>query len=185
MAKRRLLVAVLGAFTAVTASADMVNLSPDAVNRIVYLYPTTHYNDLFSTYNGGGYPQRTLVATSTASFVAALSSVLGPLGADQQYQINSAMLKVGASIDDYATVGLAEAYEVIVSYDTNTVTWSSFGNGGAAGVQYALTPAATGIVSAPSTSWNLTSVVQGWVNGAANNGLFFPDYPPRQVLNSF
>ena len=176
-------IAVVCAFVAVPVRADMVNLNPDAVNRIIGTnWADMHWTDYFSTSGHG--PQRTLVATNTASFLSALNSALGPLGAGQYYQINSAILRAGVDSDDYATEGAAGAYEVLVPYNTSTVTWNTFGGGGVSGVQYALTPGATGVVLGNSTSWNLTTLVQDWAGGATNYGLFFPDNAPVQPTNT-
>lgn len=177
------LVAAVCALVTVPAAADMVSVGPDAVNRIIGTdWADMHWNDYFSTSGHG--PQRTLVATSTASFLNALSSSLGPLGTGQRYQINSAVLRAGVASDDYATEGAAGAYEVLHAYDTSAVTWNTFGAGGVSGVDYALTPAATGVVGAYSTAWTLTTLVQDWVDGASNYGLFFPDNAPIQSSNT-
>lgn len=177
------LIAAVCTLVTVPATADMVSLGPDAVNRIIGTdWANMHWNDYFSTSGHG--PQRTLVATSTASFVNALSSTLGPLSAGERFQINSAILRAGVANDDYATEGAAGAYEVLVPYDTSTVTWNSFGGGGVPGLNYGLTPVATGVVGDYSTSWTLTALVQDWVDGNSNYGLFFPDNAPIQLTNT-
>jgi len=176
-------VVALCAVVAAPATADMVTFSPDAVNRIIGTdWANMHWTDFFSTSGHG--PQRTLVATSTATFVSQLNTLLGPLGAGEYYLINSATLRAGVASDNYATEGAAGAYEVLVPYNTATVTWNTFNAGGVAGVDYELLPAATGVVAAPTTTWTLTGLVQSWVNGATNYGLFFPDNAPPQPTDT-
>jgi hypothetical protein len=181
--KQGILAVVLCVFLAAPAAADIVTLSPDAVNRIIGTnWANMHWTDYFSTSGHG--PQRTLVYTSAASLLSALNATLGPLGPGQYYQINSAVLRAGVDSDDYATEGAARAFEVLVPYDTSTVTWNSFNGGGVSGVDYSSTPAATGVVTGSSTRWTLTSLVQDWVGGATNYGLFFPDNAPPQPSNT-
>jgi len=181
--KKIALITLIFAFVAVPVKADIVTLAPDAVNRIIGTnWANMHWTDYFSTSGHG--PQRTLVATSTASILSSLNSALGPLGAGQYYQVNTATLRAGVVNDDYATQGAAGAYEVLGSYNTSTVTWNSFGGGGVAGVEYAATPAATGVIGSYSTNWELTTVVQSWIGGSTNYGLFFPDNAPQQLTNT-
>ena len=133
-------------------------------------------NAYFSTYNSV-YPQRSLILTPNSDFMAELESNLGLLGANEYYQIDSAFLAIGSPADNYATTGLARAYEILYSYDPHTVSWASFGNGGQPGIEYAPAAAAAGMVGADYTSWMLTDLVSDWLSGASDNfGLFFPDY---------
>ena len=171
---------MLGMVLVCTANvkADMTDVSPDVVNRLIGgPYATTHFSDYFSTH--GTNIQKTLLQTTTATFLAGIESVLGPLSPGQYYQINSAILQVGSDADDYATVGAAGAYEVLHSYDPSTVTWNSFSGGGIPGTDYAAASTATGVVSGKLTSWTLTSLVRDWIDGSTNYGLYFPDVGPE------
>ena len=162
------------------ADAATFTVTPDSVNRLTYVSatPTTqantvYYNGLFSTWLQTGNMQRTLLATSTTTFEAALLAQLGPLGAGQSYQINSAVLTAGDLLNDYTDA--ATAHQVLVDYATNTVTWNNFNNGGVAGVQYSSAASATSVPNFTSSNatWNLTSDVQDWLSGGTNKGLIF------------
>jgi len=159
-------------------NATPVTVTPDDVNRLVGgVKANTHYSTLFSTHVSG--PQKTLVKTTNATFNAALAATLGALGTGEQYQINSAILSVGNSGDEYAPGGGAKgAYVVLTPYDNTTVTWNSFGGGGVAGTNYNATSSATGIINGANdtTTWVLTTVVRNFLNGTIQNeGLFFAD----------
>jgi len=54
------------------------------------------------------------------------------------------------------------------------VTYTSFNNGGVAGLNFDAIAEATGLVAGPMTSFDLTDIVQRWVDGEPNLGLYFP-----------
>ena len=125
------------------------------------------------------YEQKSLVLTPNEDILAALESNLGPLGAGETYAIHFAVLTIGSVDDDYATVGGAGAYQVLRSYDPNSVSWDNFVDVAVPGAGYSAAAAATGTVGTYSTSWTLTDLVQDWLDGTSENyGLYFPDTAP-------
>jgi hypothetical protein len=153
-----------------SASAQtFVTFAPDSVNRISGSEPDTHFSDLFSTHEGG--PQRTLVETTTSTFMNALTMQAGPANG---YLINSAILRVGSFNDEYVANGRVNA--VLVPYDSATVTWNSFNMGGVALVDYGGKALAFGEEDDETTDWRLTDQVQAYIDGSTtNNCLFFLD----------
>lgn len=161
---------------AATTQADTVTVTPDGVSRLLSgAEADLTHTDFFSTHDS--LTQKTLVATTNANFLTELQNVLGSLGTGESYQVNSATLTVGATADDYTTIGGARAHVVIVPWTSAAVTWNNFNGGGVAGVDYNAAAADTGTVASPTTTWSgLASTVQDWLDGAVtNNGLFFPD----------
>ena len=160
------------------AQAAPVTVTPDSTKRITVVdADPTRANTVFTNFStwqtdsATKNTQRTMQITSTATFIAALEAELGPLGAGESYQINSATLTVGDATDDYTDI--ATAHHLLVTYNPATVTWNTFNNGGAAGVDYAGSPLATSVAGTNSATWDLTSVVQGWIDGGTNMGLYF------------
>ncbi len=174
---------IVSAFAALTTSATIaaaatVIVVPDSTNRITVVdADPTRADTVFTNFStwqsnsGTGNTQRTMQITSTATFIAALEAELGPLGAGESYQINSATLTVGDATDDYTDI--ATAHHLLVTYNPATVTWNTFNNGGVAGIEYAGSPLATSVAGTNSATWDLTSVVQGWIDGGTNEGLYF------------
>ena len=155
--------------------ATPFTVAPDAVNRLIGGgFSSTHFDDFFSTHSSS--IQKTLLETTNSTFLAALNSNIGPISAGESYRINSAVLEVGSLSDGYATSGAAGVYEVLVSYNSATVTWNTFNSGGVAGIDYKVTSSATGMVGSSITTWTLTSMVQDWIDGSTiNHGLYFAD----------
>jgi hypothetical protein len=163
--------------------AATVTFTPTNVNRLVG--PTTHAQSGanlsgFSTFKDAS-PEymTTLVYTDFAAKLAASS--LGTLSAGQSYQINSAVLTVGTSVNPYISDGSKESHLVLVTYDPTTVTWNSFTGSsatttaGVAGTDYAAANLATGTLNpGVSVSWDFTAAAQGFLNNpAANKGIYF------------
>ncbi len=167
----------------ISANAGLITISPDAVNRLID-YPyfdlrNQNFNDYFSTYQATENNQRTLLFTSGNTFHNALINALGA-----GYVINEVTLTVGSSTFDeggfgpYASQGAKGAYKVLTAYNTDTVSWNSFNNGGVAGTNYETTATATGVISGDTTVWTFSpTLINDWINSPTSNlGLFFPDY---------
>jgi len=164
-----------------------------SVNRISAASPDISSSYLFSTHPG----QKTLLETTTATFIAALEASelrRGP------YEITSATFTVGDPGDDYVTNGDAGAHVVKVTWDSSDPTWNDAdadlnvtwdAPGLTAGVDYETIEADTGIPHADSekrnTLWSgLASTVQAWLDGTVdNNGLVFPDSDDASTLASY
>lgn len=91
-----------------------------------------------------------------------------PLGST----INSAELTVNTTSNPTAnTVGV---HQTITGWDQTTVTWNSFNSGGMAGTDYVAAAATTFMPATANTTYDMidiTSIVQNWSNGDANNGI--------------
>jgi hypothetical protein len=155
----------------------LVDVTADSANRIIGSLANTHYDTPFATTNSG--PQKTLVQTTNATLLAALGAALGP----GPYTIDSAILTVGDPADSYNPTD-ATAHVVLVPWDPTDVTWNEadadldigWGTPGLlAGTDYDATVAANGVVQGTTTVFDLTAVVQGWLDGSIPNyGLLFP-----------
>lgn len=173
---------------AAPSQAAIVTLSPDNVNRLNEFNPATDSDSVFSTRQQLTNKQYTTLFTSTASFNAALLAQLGPLAANQKYQIDSATLTAGSAGDDYTV--LSRAHLMITSYDPGDATWNEadnsantvWGTGSSidqtGGTDWNSTTIDTGVLDGGgfSVSWsNFGPTVQSWIDGGSNPGLFFED----------
>ena len=91
--------------------------------------------------------------------------------------INSAVLTIRTSTDSWSAGSTDYVYQVLSAWDRNSVTWNNFGSspGGLAGTDYssqALVSFHPGYINI-AYNLNITSAVQAWSDGIANNGLFF------------
>lgn len=155
------------------------------VNRItsVPVGGGRHYNDLFQTsridFGSGLSSAKTLVYTST-SLIRSLCDALIEYP-NFRLHIVSATLTVGIDelTETYLNGGSINnrSYSVLKDYDSDTVTWVSFNNGGVPGVDYGSSSVSEGVVGSYSVVWDMASVVQNWLdsNDEDNKGLFFPD----------
>ncbi len=162
--------------------ATIITVAPDNVSTI---FTTVGFHDFaqntnFSTSISAG--QNALVGTATSTFDAALVTALG---AAPGYQIISATLNViGADPQPYSVAG-EPAFALTHSYDfsplsvtynhSNTVGPVSWTSGAFSSADYNPTVQSTGsLVTGGTTFTGLASLVQSWVNGSTNDGLFFP-----------
>jgi hypothetical protein len=177
-------VGMLCAWIAGPVHSALVNVSPDSVNRLISgKFSDIHFDDRFST--NAFDTQRTLLETTNATFISALEVVLGPLGVGESYRINSATLTVGSESDAYTADGAKTARVMLVSWDSDLVTWNTRATGTlwaspglSAGTEYSAAIADTGFVDGSQTLWTgLGATVSDWLSGSVPNyGLFFPDY---------
>lgn len=162
---------------------DIVAFSAGDVNRISSESSGSgHYSDLFKTlrfsFIGPEIYTKTLVYTSTKEINEVCDSVIP--GSEFPLEFTSAKLSVGAFGfgNTYTNIGSSSnnVHSVLVDYDVSSVTWNSFGYGGDPGVDYDASPISSGTVGSYYIEWDLTDLVDSWVNeGASNKGLFFPD----------
>lgn len=190
-----LLLALLG--PTAWAAEKTVDIPVTNVNRLLYVAPNQKFTDYFSTLNNYGNVQRTLVYTAGSTFDTELKSKVGT-----DYTITSVKLIVGSSTKDGSGYGpynggaredgdkshnATGAYTVLSSYDPSNVTWSSFGNGGVAGTDYASTALTSGENDGDTTIWTFATTLLagsgGWINDTASNkGLFFFTTPQNTEI---
>ena len=85
--------------------------------------------------------------------------------------INSATLRVRTTAN--SSFNTHNVHQVLVGWDENIVTWSSFANGGVAGTHYEAA-ASSSFLPLPTNQFfdiDVTNLVQAWANGTSNNGL--------------
>jgi len=121
-----------------------------------------------------------ILGTSNTDLLNALQTALGPA---PSYQINSAMLTIGSTGDNYAPTNGVTAHLLLVTYNTSQTTWFERATGTnwstpglASGVDYASanlsTPTPNGVSKTDFTGLGLT--VQNWLNVPSSNaGIFF------------
>jgi hypothetical protein len=93
-----------------------------------------------------------------------------PLGSE----ITNATITLTTTDDPFAATGASLAvHAVLVPWAENSVTWSSFGDGGTAGSEYEASPLTTFNPGEVGTSFafDITSAVEGWSQGQANLGI--------------
>jgi hypothetical protein len=154
------------------------------VNRIHSSNSSINFNDYFRTNQidiaiGGGVSyNKTLLYTSTETIRSKCDALVGPYF---RLYILSATLTVGANsvFEKYTNSGSAlnGCHLVLKDYDTSTVSWSSFNNGGVAGVDYNAVSSSDGTVGSYYVAWDMKDIVQTWLDSEdkENKGLFFPD----------
>jgi len=167
------------------ANAASVTVGYDNVFRIIGGNDTHNDDpddDSFSVFGNGD--QRSFCYTANVTFSNALAAVLGALGPNEKYRINSATLYAGTAADNFAVA--CPAYKVVnPDYDPTDATWP-YADGdpdvawNTAGcdnstTDYDGTAVAVGVVNGDTTEWrNLESLVQAWIDGTeTNRGLFF------------
>jgi hypothetical protein len=160
-----------------------VELLATNVNKILESTPTVGDITQFRTSQYGGFFSppgtvdecKTLVYTSGSSFVNACDAAM--YGEGFPIVLESATLTVGSGfLNAYTNLGSTSnnVYEVLTPYNPSTVTWSSFNNGGVQGVDFSSTSSGDGTVDTYSVEWDLTTIVQGWMDETLdNNGLIF------------
>lgn len=130
---------------------------------------------------------KSLVRTTNAEF-SSLCNDAGILGSDFALYVSSAKLRVGENLffKTYTNPGSTNnAYRVITDYDTTSVTWNSFGNGGTEGTNYTTDGSVEGVVGEYYVEWDFTDMVSGWLSGENENyGIFFPDMSTAIVGSS-
>jgi hypothetical protein len=171
-----------------TASRDLiytdVQLLASNVNRIIETpahsydasaFRTSKYAGIFDP-PGTVIECKTLVYTSADSFTNACDSLID--GAGFPLFLESAKLTVGSGsfVLGYNNDGSVSnnVYTVLTDYDASSVTWTSFNNGGTQGVDFSSDAVTDGTVGTYVVEWDLTDLVQSWLDGTADNkGLLF------------
>lgn len=152
-------IAICGSLQAalVTFSPDATWIragGPDAVQQTID--PTRVNADNFGAAN----ENRILIREDTLfDFV--------PLGAT----IDSAVLTL---YKDDGSTNVQNVHQVLTNWSENTVTWNSFNGGGMPGIDFATIPGTSFTPGATVDETNdilLTSIVQAWSDGAANEGV--------------
>lgn len=161
---RKLLFVFWGMLICSPVSAVMVTFTPDATyirgdsfaDTAMDSFDPTLINSDFAT------PPTRMLIRDDSIFPTV------PLGAT----IDSATLE----LDKFnGTVGDVDVHQVLTAWAESTVTWNSFNGGGVAGTDFVSTPAATyspGTSSSGTNVIDVTSIVQAWSNGAANEGFY-------------
>ncbi len=169
------LAVVLCVFGFRSARATSITVTPDAVNNLFPAQGNFYYSGTFSTYDAGANIQSTVLQTKTSTFNSALAAVLGP--APLGYDIISATLNVnGYGISSEPTYALVTAYNpATVTSNQSDPPSTSWHSGAFSSTDYAATPATTDTVASGNAQFaGLASLVQGWLNGSTNDGLYFP-----------
>ena len=162
---RKLLFVCLGLLICSPAHAVMVMFNPD---------DTTYIKGDNGLNIGANFGSSTQLSADFNSFTRILirdSSIFPtvPLGST----IDSAILELDRT---NPSIGNISVHRVITSWDEGVVTWDNFNSGGTAGTDYAAAagtvyvPGSTGAAD-PIDAIDITSIVQEWSNGAANEGV--------------
>jgi hypothetical protein len=133
-----------------------VSLTPVADTYIYSSTPTTNYGSATTLYSGN----QSASATGRALFRFYLSGI--PTGAT----VTSASFRASLAQTSATAASLnIELRRIDTAWQEATVNWST-------PLSYTGANNVTGVGTAPGYySWNVTGLVQAWVNGGANNGL--------------
>ena len=161
---RRLLCILLGVAVCGPLNAAMVMFNPDATwiraggpDAIQDVIDPTRVN----ADNFGQSTENRILLRDDTIFATV------PLGAT----IDSAILTL---YKDDGSNNLQNVHQVFSNWSENTVTWNSFNMGGVAGTDYAAVPGTSftpGSAVDETNDIDVTSIVQAWSNGDANEGI--------------